>query len=243
MGTDIIQNALFKGTRPKGMELEITRESGFLSGSKDIFDLLQAEKPVPARKEMLDVLRAAYSMIEQAEKTISNQNKRIENLEGLLTTDELTKLANRRGFYEAFRREFDRTNRGQSEGGLLIMIDLDNFKTINDTYGHAAGDAALRLVAEFLRSEIRDMDIAARLGGDEFIVIFPNASKEKAMKRAQLMGLRLNNLSLIWGIHEIRIGASLGLKDYKKGDTLDSIIAGADHGMYINKKNRKEAKA
>ena len=86
------------------------------------------------------------------------------------------------------------------------------------------------------------MDIAARLGGDEFIVVFPNASKDRAMKRAQSLGLRLNNLSLIWGGHEIRIGASIGLKDYKKDDTMDSIIAGADHGMYANKRKRKEVK-
>lgn len=244
MGTDILQNSLFTpGGNPVGIEL--TREEDFLGGTNDIFDLLHGKKAGnenSSKHELLSLLRSTYEMLEHAEKRIIHQNWRIENLQNLMTTDELTKLNNRRGFLEAFHREIDRTNRGQSEGGLLIMIDLDNFKAINDIHGHPAGDAALRLVAEFLRQEIRDMDIAARLGGDEFIVVFPNASKDRAMKRAQSLGLRLNNLSLIWGGHEIRIGASIGLKDYKKDDTLDTIIAGADHGMYANKRKRKEVK-
>jgi diguanylate cyclase (GGDEF)-like protein len=245
MGTEIIQNPLISRSIPnRAMEIELTREEGFLNGSKDIFDLLQH----PPKKsgniqqgDILNLLRAAYNKIEQSEQTIATQNQRIALLEDLLTTDELTKLCNRRGFFEAFKREIDRTARGQSEGGVLVLIDLDNFKSINDTYGHQAGDAALKLVAEFLRNEVRDMDVAARLGGDEFIAIFPNASKEKAMRRAQMMGLRLNNLSLIWQNTEIHIGASLGLKDYKRGDTVENIIAHADKGMYENKRTRKEA--
>lgn len=234
MGVDISHHPL-----PLRADIDLTRDDAFLNGSTDIFDLLSSNKK-SADQEALELLKAAYQKIKNAMDTIYDQNKRIEDLEALLTTDELTKLCNRRGFMQSFRGELDRAARGQSEGGLLIMIDLDNFKSINDTYGHAAGDAALRLVAEFLRCEIRDMDTAARLGGDEFIVIFPNANKEKAMKRAQILGLRMNNLSLVWGNHEIRIGASIGLKEYKAGDALEHIMAGADHGMYANKQKRKE---
>lgn len=242
MASDVTTSPLPRlNIKPQG--LEITRADGFLSGAQDIFDLLHQtpqSREKAAQQDLLAMLKTAYSTLQQADETILTQAQRIRLLETLLTTDELTKLSNRRGFLEGFRRELDRTQRGQSEGGLLIMIDLDNFKTINDTHGHAAGDAALRLVAEFLRGEIRDMDIAARLGGDEFMVVFPNASKEKAMKRAQLMGLRLNNLSLIWCADEIRIGASIGLREYGPGDTLEMVLSAADQGMYADKQNKRE---
>jgi len=242
MTTNIFQN--FQGYKnKKGLHsIELTNHEKFVNGSADIFDLLdKTERAAPSVSEMESLLRDAYKMIKQSQETISNQSQRINKLENMLMTDEMTGLYNRHGFFENFKREIDRTNRGQSKGGLLIMIDLDNFKSINDTYGHQAGDAALKLVGAFLAGEIREMDLAARLGGDEFILLFPNTNQEKAMRRAQMMGVRLNNLSMIWQNTEIQIGASLGLKDYSHGDTIESIISHADNNMYSNKKTKKKA--
>lgn len=246
MTSDIVQNT-YISKRKHAASMELTRNESFIAGATDIFDLLDGNgnTATPVKKYdpgTIDLLKTAYKTIEQAEQTIANQNKRIKALEGLLTTDELTGLKNRRGFYDAFKSETDRTNRGENKGGLLIMIDLDNFKTINDTYGHQAGDAALRLVGSFLDNEVRSMDVAARLGGDEFIVLFPNTNKNIAMKRAQTLGVRLNNLSLVWTDAEIPVRASIGLKDYRQGDTIDSIIKEADCAMYKSKANGKRSK-
>src|SRR6185295_9638211 len=148
------------------------------------------------------------------------------------TTDELTGIRNRRGFHESFVRELDRCDRGQSGGGLLVLIDLDNFKAINDTYGHAAGDAALRLVAQTLAGEIRLMDTAARLGGDEFVLLLSNTTKGEAAGRAQRLGQLLNNLALAWQGDIIPVRASLGLRAYAKGDKTESVFSAADSQLY-----------
>jgi diguanylate cyclase (GGDEF)-like protein len=167
---------------------------------------------------------------------ILHQKDRIAHLEDLATTDELTGIKNRRGFHEALARELDRCVRGQSESGLLIMIDLDNFKTVNDTHGHQAGDAVLRLVAHTLSGEIRAMDVAARLGGDEFVLMFAHTTKTAAAGRIQRLGQRLNNLSLAWQGDVIPVRASLGLRGYGKGDKLDVIFRDADSALYASKK-------
>lgn len=191
-------------------------------------------------KTTIAMLRHAYQMIEDAEALIMRQESRIAQLEALATTDELTGLTNRRGFFDAFMAELDRCARGVSQGGLLVMIDLDNFKTINDTFGHMAGDACLRLVARSLQGEVRAMDVAARLGGDEFVLLLSNTTKQSAAARAQDIAWRLNHLALAWYGEEIPIQASLGIKDYKRGDRPDSIFNAADMALYDRKRKRQE---
>ena len=183
----------------------------------------------------LGLLKQAQQLISQSEDKINQQAKRIAELQHLSSTDELTGLANRRGFMQAFARELDRANRDKSQGGLLIMIDLDNFKSINDTYSHDAGDTALKVVANALSNDIRAMDVAGRLGGDEFTILFVNTTRKDALERAQLLIKTLNNLSFIWNGQEVDIRASLGLKEYGKGSTAQSIFNAADTSMYQNK--------
>lgn len=184
-------------------------------------------------------LKWATQRLEIAEKKIGDQEKRIRALEEQVTTDELTGLMNRRGFFDSFIREMDRTDRGHSSGGLLIMVDLDNFKMINDTYGHAAGDASLRLVARMLESNSRVMDSCARLGGDEFVLLLANTERDKALVRAQNLIKQLNSLSLVWYGAELPIRASLGLKDYHAGDKPEDILGAADLQLYAQKRRNK----
>ncbi len=189
------------------------------------------------------LLKQAHGMIEHAEDVIFHQEKRIRELEKVATTDELTGMLNRRGFYDAFTGDIERCNRGLIKGGLLVLIDLDNFKNINDTYGHLAGDAALRLVGRTLKNEIRAMDAAARLGGDEFVLLLSHTTKGDAASRAQNIGWKLNNLSLAWNGEEIPVRASLGLKGFGPGDTAEIIFNAADEGLYEQKEIRKGGKA
>lgn len=186
----------------------------------------------------LDMLREANVALEDAHRQLTTQRLRIEHLEAVATTDELTGVYNRRGFVEAFDRELDRTTRGLTKGGLLLMIDLDNFKVINDTYGHAAGDGALRLVAETLKGTIRRMDFAGRLGGDEFVILFSNADVMAAVDRAQQLAMRLNSLNLRWKGEKIAIRASIGMRTYASGDSVDTVLHGADSSMYAVKAKR-----
>lgn len=184
-------------------------------------------------------LKYMFFVAEKAHEKISALEKRVALLEQISTTDELTGLLNRRGFFDAFSQEMDRTNRGHSEGGLMILVDLDNFKNINDQHGHQAGDAALRLVAKALSRDIRTMDSCARLGGDEFVLLLANTERSKALVRAQDMIKKLNSLTLVWYGKEIPVRASLGLKDYKAGDDAEDIFGCADKSMYEEKRNSK----
>jgi len=190
----------------------------------------------------LDMLREANLALEDAQRQLTTQRSHIEHLESIATTDELTTLTNRRGFVDIFDGELDRTTRGLTKGGLLLMIDLDNFKVINDTYGHAAGDAALRLVAETLKGTIRRMDTAARLGGDEFVLLFSNADVLAAVDRAQQLAMRLNTLTLRWKGEKIPVRASIGMRAYAAGDTVDGVLHSADSSMYAVKAKRAARK-
>jgi diguanylate cyclase (GGDEF)-like protein len=134
----------------------------------------------------------------------------------------------------------DRINRGQSKGGVMVLIDLDNFKAINDTYSHLAGDACLKLVGEALVREIRTMDTAARFGGDEFVLLLSNAAKDDILARIQKMSARLNQLSLNWYGAEISIRSSIGIQGFQKGDTAENVFHAADLAMYKDKANSRK---
>ncbi len=233
MTSDIIQNLdmVKKNTPPEGL----------FESTGNIVGFLKKHDSQKHDNETTELLKTAYRMLCKTEKELSEKEERIKDLEKLLTIDELTQTGNRRGFYSRFEGELDRTNRGENKGGLLIIIDLDHFKSINDKFGHQAGDEALKTVGAFLKSNVRPMDMVARMGGDEFIILMPNTDIAKAMKRARKIGNSLNNLSFKWNETIIHIHASLGLKEYEQGDTIEAIIEQADKGMYENKKIRKYA--
>lgn len=184
------------------------------------------------------LLKHAQTRLDAHTQTIRALEKRVKHLEALATRDDLTGLLNRRGFHEALAVEMDRTRRGHSRGGVMVMIDLDGFKTVNDRYGHAVGDACLRLVGQTLGQDIRTMDAAARPSGDEFIVLLADAETECAALRAQKLGQRLNNLSLAHNGIEIAIQASIGLRSYGQRDDLARILREADDRMYEHKREK-----
>ena len=230
-----------KAKRPENIKLEFKPDS-----TTSLFDVLEQHAREKdgwecSMSATLALLKQAHNMIEEAEDRIFHQEQRIRELEKVSTTDELTSLLNRRGFYDAFTGELDRCSRGLVKGGLLVLIDLDNFKSINDTFGHAAGDAALRLVGRTLKNEIRAMDAVARLGGDEFVLLLSHTTKRDAAARAQNLGWKLNNLSLAWYGDEIPVRASLGLKSFAAGDKADMIFNAADAGLYEQKEARRQS--
>ena len=187
------------------------------------------------------ILNQTQSDLEASRKQIALLKAQLHELERLVTTDVLTNLKNRRGFEQVFLCEMDRIKRGKSIGGVLVIIDLDSFKAINDTYGHQAGDACLKLVGDLLAEEIRPMDTAARLGGDEFVLVLTEATPDILLTRVQNIAWKLNHLTLVWNGIPIDIHASVGMKPYRKGDTPEAIFAEADRSMYCDKKRMYNA--
>lgn len=155
-------------------------------------------------------------------------------LERLSIIDPLTQLYNRSFFVRNLEKEIMRLNR--YGGNLAIMfIDLDDFKKLNDTYGHTVGDIVLKEFANLIKTTLRDIDIAARFGGEEFVIMLPNTEKEGAYATAKRLQDRIANTILAGH----KISASIGIATYFKGLTAKSLIERADKAMYRVKKTQK----
>jgi diguanylate cyclase (GGDEF)-like protein len=148
----------------------------------------------------------AHTLVEEISRHLKEQNKRIADLESLATSDALTQVLNRRGFEEALTHELSVARR-HGVGGVLIFVDLDEFKPVNDTYGHAAGDEVLRTVSNLLRGHIRDTDYIGRLGGDEFAILLPRSNKRNGLRRAEDLDRKLNNAYASWDGKQIALKA------------------------------------
>ncbi len=184
-----------------------------------------------AHKELIEEVLAAAVMAEQS---LAIQRARIRYLEGLSITDELTSLLNRRGFQIELSRAFARAQRSQ-ETGLLLLCDLDHFKSINDTYGHMAGDAVLCAVSGLLQTKTRRSDYVARLGGDEFAVLMTHSPRAQAEARVETLADLINNLVIEWDGHDIPVSASFGYEGYHHGSQPDTLLFLADRALYRRK--------
>jgi diguanylate cyclase (GGDEF)-like protein len=184
------------------------------------------------------LVERALQAAAEVEQRLVAQSHRIAYLEALSVTDELTGLLNRRGFEEAFHRALVAAGRYGDEG-VLIACDLDDFKRVNDRYGHFAGDAVLRQVANLLKNQIRDTDFIARLGGDEFAVILVPTGWRNGVKRAQTLARALNDLVVHLDEQAITVNASIGVERFGPNDRdTDTLLARADMAMYLNKRRR-----
>ena len=177
------------------------------------------------------LLAQAGARISELERKVQAQQARITTLETEVVTDELTALRNRKGFLNGFERELGRIARGHSNGGLLLLIDIENYQAITQVHTNGAGTTALRLVGRALRAQIRCMDIAARIGEASFVLLMADTPSEDAIARSQGLSHQLNNLSYVHGCTEINIHASIGMREYGAGDTVDSIFRDAETAL------------
>ncbi len=189
-------------------------------------------------KAILQVAQLAHTLVEEISNHLRAQDKRIAELENLATTDALTKILNRRGFEQILLHELSVARR-HGVGGVLIFVDLDEFKPINDTYGHAAGDEVLKTVSNLLHGHVRDTDYVARLGGDEFAILLPRSNKRNGVKRAQDLDRKLNNAYAAWDGKQISIKASCGVHMYASKAEVHELLAAADAAMYKIKQERR----
>lgn len=124
--------------------------------------------------------------------------------------DGLTGLVNQSGFHAALARELQRTER-TGHGCAVLLLDLDHFKRLNDTYGHAAGDATLRLFGQVLTQTLRPMDVAARVGGEEFAVLLAACAPDDAVHTVHRIHQAISPLTVPWDSHTITVTVSAGL--------------------------------
>ncbi len=192
---------------------------------------------VPALIGVLGMLIAALL---GALLVIWNSNKRMLELQRQAHHDPLTGLKNRRRFEEDLHTEMARGRREQNSGALL-MLDLDNFKEVNDTLGHATGDRVIEGIAEVLRGRMRETDVLARLGGDEFAVVLPRCGEEEAQAVAGAIAQAIRQHAPSDGAPPIT--ASVGIAMFGAGTTASfkSAMADADAAMYRAKESGRDA--
>jgi diguanylate cyclase (GGDEF)-like protein len=156
--------------------------------------------------------------------------------------DALAPVYNRRAFMREASRVLALVKRHEIEASL-IYFDLNNFKEINDTFGHAAGDAVLRSVAEVLIRQTRTTDIVGRIGGDEFGVVLTHLAPEAAKIKAEALAAAICTERVLYDGNAHDVSAAIGIAHFSPGQSAEQILARADEAMYADKALHRRARA
>jgi diguanylate cyclase len=203
-------------------------------------------------QEMVAETRAVHAVVDGTRERLSEEHaraseleRRVIELEGELrrlsdevSTDALTQVANRRGLLQAFEAERARVQR---DGALLAvgLIDIDNFKKLNDSLGHAAGDEALKALAARTRENLRPTDHVARFGGEEFVVLLPGSSCDEGQQLLTRLQRQLSASLFMHEGREVFVTFSAGVTALREGESLDTALERADRALYEAKRNGK----
>ena len=184
-------------------------------------------------------INCSIKEINEIEKVFNEQNQKLldsyNNLEHISSIDCLTKIFNRKKFEELSHIEISKVKRYDYAMSLLL-IDLNKFKFINDTYGHDVGDEVLIKFTEITKDLIREGDILFRIGGDEFIIILPHTKTQEAKKVIEKIKDKFKEYRLKKDTYSLEISLSIGVSEYKiDGEAIKELLKVADERMYQDK--------
>ena len=195
----------------------------------------RATDPAPGVADTPANLEALIAEREALRRELAEAKAQIAQLERLADEDALTPIANRRAFVRELTRMIAFTKR-YGVPSSVVYFDVNGMKQINDSHGHLAGDAALRLVAKTLLDNVRSSDVVGRLGGDEFGVILAHTNEEQAKNKAEVLADAISVAPLRWGGVDIRVTAAHGVYSFAAGDDPQVAIEAADRAMYRQKR-------
>ena len=206
-------------------------------------------------RELLGESQAVHQLVDAARERLASEHARGSALEakvlGLeaelrrladeVSTDVLTQVANRRGLAQAFAQESARSARDGAEVAPLAvgLIDIDNFKKLNDSLGHAAGDVALQSLAARVKEWLRPVDHIARFGGEEFVVLLPATPRSEGQQVLTRLQRRLSASLFMHEGREVFVTFSAGVTVWRPGETVEAALARADEGLYEAKRTGK----
>ncbi len=183
-------------------------------------------------------MSALIERLDDATQEVDVMRGKLAEMSEMVDVDYLAPIANRRAFMRRLSWAIAMFER-HGHPTAILYIDLNDFKSINDVYGHAAGDSAIRHVATVLSETMRESDFIARLGGDEFAVIMYHAEESAAAKRGKKIIATLEKTPFLHEGNALHISAAYGCHAISKGDTADSALAKADRAMYADKQSLK----
>ncbi|MDH6203494.1 diguanylate cyclase (GGDEF)-like protein [Rhizobium leguminosarum] len=244
-GSDIGSNYLSICQNSSGAGSEEAEE--FAAGVRAVLgggtSLFQKEYPCPSPTASRWFLgRVTPLDLSEGGAVVSHENitgrRLLENeLEKLAATDPLTGLPNRRYFFNMANVEFEKVRRFDAQASI-IMMDVDAFKAVNDTHGHAGGDEVLRSTSRRCREMMRESDVFARFGGEEFVVLLPHTTAEAAAVVAELLRRTTSENPVQVGENQIYVTASFGVSEILTDDvSIDAGLARADKALYEAKRS------
>ncbi len=206
--------------------------------SASIMGIPEAEFTPKVRDAIMNLMQE----VDRFRQELERAKNRIDHLEKLAENDALTPVLNRRGFIREMTRVKSFVDRYNTPAAL-VFFDLNNFKPVNDMFGHAAGDEVLQRVAAVLVDNTRDSDVVGRLGGDEFGVILAQADDRQAREKAAQLARAVAARPLEWEGKQIKIEVAYGVYNFKPGENATEALAAADREMYAHKKTLKNGAA
>jgi diguanylate cyclase len=213
----------------------------------DLHSILEQELPPQVSdtltKSVMPNFLSLHEETEQLRDQVSKSSSAVDKLKEELKkanffakTDELTNIPNRRGFNENIEEVIQLSLQHQLPFAL-VLLDLDFFKKVNDTFGHIVGDSALRYVSKMLKEETKGRDCIARIGGEEFSIILPDISYENAIRVANNIRQKIasKTLSVKGQKNPLKLTLSSGVAIYRKGEEIETLFQRADEALYLAK--------
>ncbi len=185
------------------------------------------------------VVSALLEKLDDVNRDLSRTKENLAEIERLVDVDCVAPIANRRAFMRRLSWAITMHER-YGHPSTILYFDLNDFKSINDTHGHAAGDLAIIHVSQILSTVMRESDFLARIGGDEFAVIMYYANEESAKIRGKKISEKLESTPFTFNGSQLYVSASYGYYLVRAGDDAESSLASADMSMYVDKRRKKD---
>ncbi len=195
-----------------------------------------------ADHEMTDSVRLAVSaLLEKLDDTsrdLSRTKEKLSEMEQLVDVDCVAPIPNRRAFMRRLTWAITMHER-YGHPSTILYFDINDFKSINDSHGHAAGDLAIRHISQLLTNAMRESDFLARIGGDEFAIIMYYANEDAARKRGEIISEKLKTTPFVFAGKQLHLSTSYGVYAVRNGDDAEACLAAADMSMYVDKRRNK----